>query len=52
MPGKHGDTDNGTEVPRRKLVAALKEETSLFTTESLQGSGTLFHDTVIDFAES
>lgn len=35
LAGKHGDEQRDTEVPRDKLVAALKEETDLRTTQSL-----------------
>jgi hypothetical protein len=35
MAGKHGSTDNETEVPRRKLVDALRAETEFFTTQDL-----------------
>jgi len=38
MEGKHGSTDNNTEVPRRTLLAALKLETILHSTESLPPS--------------
>jgi hypothetical protein len=36
MKGKHGDPDSGTEVPRRKLVAALSSESDFHTTENLR----------------
>ena len=45
MAGKHGSEDSDTEVPRRTLVAALKAETELFSTETLKGA--FFHDTVV-----
>lgn len=35
-PGKHGDSSFGTEVPRSKLVSALKEWTRLTSTEHLE----------------
>ena len=38
MEGKHGDEEVGTEVPRRKLVNALKSHTRLRTTQSLHGA--------------
>ena len=38
MHGKHGTAANNTEVPRRTLVAALKRETVLHSTESLPHS--------------
>jgi hypothetical protein len=46
MPGKHGKVDNDTEVPRRKLVAALKTETELLNTEQLDPNE-LYYDTEI-----
>jgi hypothetical protein len=36
MLGKHGSEDRGTEVPRSKLVTALKAESSYFTTQGLK----------------
>jgi hypothetical protein len=35
MTGKHGSVDRGTEVPRTKLVQALKTESTFATTQSL-----------------
>jgi hypothetical protein len=35
MTGKHGSVDRGTEVPRSKLVQALKTESTFATTQSL-----------------
>jgi hypothetical protein len=35
MPGKHGKTQNRTEVPRRPLLEALASETHLWNTETL-----------------
>ena len=49
MPGKHGHADKHTEVPRATLVAALKDESELFSTEALEGEH-FFHDTVIKFS--
>jgi hypothetical protein len=37
LSGKHGSTQRGTEVPRRKLVAALKRDSTLCTTEGQRG---------------
>jgi len=34
--GKHGDTDKGTEVPRRTLVKALKNESEYHTTQDIK----------------
>jgi hypothetical protein len=36
MAGKHGSTSSKTEVPRRTLVDALKEESNFHTTQSLR----------------
>lgn len=36
LSGKHGSTDNDTEVPRGKLVDALKLESNFFTTQELK----------------
>jgi hypothetical protein len=35
MSGKHGSVDRGTEVPRTKLVQALKTDSTFATTQSL-----------------
>ena len=35
MSGKHGSVDRGTEVPRSKLVQALKTDSTFATTQSL-----------------
>jgi hypothetical protein len=35
MPGKHGSTVKGTEVPRKPLLAALEKETALSNTSKL-----------------
>jgi len=48
MAGKHGSVDKKSEVPRKTLVNALKEETDLYTTQDL-GTKTLYHETVIAF---
>jgi hypothetical protein len=49
MPGKHGRVQSGTEVPRKKLMAELKAETDLFTTESLVKGTGLANETKISF---
>lgn len=41
MPGKHGKEERRTEVPRRTLVEALKEETHFHSTQELD-SGELY----------
>jgi len=43
MAGKHGHVDNDSEVPRRKLVNALRAETSYFSTQDLKKTE-LFRD--------
>jgi hypothetical protein len=40
LPGKHGKTQNKTEVPRRPLLEALEKETSLWNTNSLKFDST------------
>lgn len=47
MKGKHGSDDRGTEVPRTKLVSALRRETDLFSTHEMDAE-TLYRDTVLD----
>ncbi|MDQ3827727.1 MAG: hypothetical protein M3361_00185 [Candidatus Tectomicrobia bacterium] len=37
MAGKHGSTSRGTEVPREKLVTALKSQSELYNTQQLKG---------------
>lgn len=37
MIGKHGTPSKGTEVPRTKLVEALKKESDYFSTQELKG---------------
>jgi hypothetical protein len=41
MAGKHGSADRGTEVPRSKLVEALKRESDYFSTQDLRKKSTL-----------
>ena len=36
MPGKHGSTEAGTEVPRRPLMEALARDTDFFSTTELK----------------
>jgi hypothetical protein len=49
MAGKHGNPKTGTEVPRSKLVTALKSDTSFLSTQTLKGKN-LFHEVVIPFS--
>jgi hypothetical protein len=46
MKGKHGSARKGTEVPRSKLLAALKAETELLDTEKFR-TDELYCDTEI-----
>lgn len=48
MAGKYGAEASGTEVPRKPLVAALKSESDLFSTQDLKVTE-LFHETVVTF---
>lgn len=48
LHGKHGDPDNDSEVPRGKLVNALKDRTTLKTTEAIGGAD--FHDEIVTVA--
>ncbi|MCS7023754.1 MAG: MBL fold metallo-hydrolase [Bryobacteraceae bacterium] len=36
LPGKHGSERTGTEVPRKKLVEALRQESELFSTNAMK----------------
>ncbi len=45
LHGKHGSDDNDTEVPRSKLVNALKDKTALKTTEAIGEAD--FHDEIV-----
>jgi hypothetical protein len=47
MAGKHGDPKKHTEVPRQSLIRALKKETELFSTQSLE-SDSLSEAFIID----
>jgi hypothetical protein len=49
LPGKHGKTRSKTEVPRRTLLAVLKEESSLQNTDDLPvgKKGVICHTVVI-----
>jgi hypothetical protein len=48
LPGIHGDARNGTEVPRKKLVEALKRESEYITTEDIKGKTSLSLELEID----
>ena len=47
MAGKHGSTSRSTEVPREKLVSALKSQSKHHSTQQLKG-GTFFEDIEIE----
>lgn len=42
--GKHGSKDRGTEVPCKKLEAALQEHSTLYSTQSLKSKKTPCHE--------
>jgi hypothetical protein len=47
MEGKHGHEEDGTEVPRKRLVSSLKSHTRLRSTENLHGD--LFTEEILSF---
>ncbi len=49
---KYGDVERGTEVPRRKLVNALKRESTLRTTQELDGREGLAIEVTFDFQDA
>jgi hypothetical protein len=51
MNGKHGDSRSGTEVPRKKLVDALRKDSEFHTTQDIKGKGNLREDIVIHLQE-
>jgi hypothetical protein len=48
MPGKHGSSLRGTEVPRKPLMKELKANSRFFTTQSLTKRNVFSHD--VEFA--
>ena len=46
--GKHGHTDRGTEVPCKKLEAALQENSTLYSTQSLKSKKKPCHEVRIE----
>ena len=44
MGSKHGSVSRGTEVPRKKLTDALKEETDYKTTQAIRKKDLYFHE--------
>jgi hypothetical protein len=50
MLGKHGDEDSDTEVPREKLTAALRRNSTHFTTQTLPVNR-LFNEVVLDLGD-
>ena len=47
-PGKHGSEAKGTEVPRKKLVAALKAESSFFSTHDMTAEDGLYKEFTVN----
>lgn len=48
MGNKHGSVNRGTEVPRKKLTDALKEETDYKSTQAIRKKDMFFHEQVFD----
>ncbi len=48
MEHKHGSEASHTEVPRKTLVSELRQQLTLFSTQSLKGRE-FFHDTEVNF---
>lgn len=48
MGDKHGSVSRGTEVPRKKLTDALKEETDYKTTQTIRKKDMFFHEQVFE----
>ncbi len=46
LPGKHGNTRKGTEVPRKSLLLALSSETKLYNTDKLDKDQDYFMVTI------
>ena len=44
LAGKHGHPEDGTEVPRTKLVADLTKFSDYYTTQAMESSEDIFHD--------
>ncbi len=44
LAGKHGHAEDGTEVPRTKLVADLMKFSDYYTTQAMESSEEIFHD--------
>jgi hypothetical protein len=49
LPGKHGDADSQTEVPRKTLLAALRKSTTLIDSEAIP-AGQLYLEKLFKFA--
>jgi hypothetical protein len=49
LPGKHGDADRQTEVPRKTLLSALRRSTTLIDSEAIP-AGKLYLDKAFTFA--
>jgi hypothetical protein len=44
LAGKHGHSEDGTEVPRLKLVSELQEKTDYYSTQAMEPTADYFHD--------
>jgi hypothetical protein len=44
LAGKHGHPEDGTEVPRTKLVCELARATDYYSTQTMEASKNFFHD--------
>jgi hypothetical protein len=44
LAGKHGHPEDGTEVPRIKLVSELKEKSDYYSTQVMEATDDLFHN--------
>jgi hypothetical protein len=47
LEGKHGERENDSEVPRTKLVNALKKHTAMTSTEGIRDA--MYHDEFVSF---
>ncbi len=47
LAGKHGDARSGTEVPRKKLVEALRLDSDYHSTQDIKGKGRISEEIVI-----
>lgn len=47
LEGKHGERENDSEVPRTKLVNALRNKTAMTSTEAIKEA--MYHDEIVSF---